>query len=59
MPEVVEKKAEEQKPKMVKLKVDGKEIEVKPGTRLIEAARMTQEDVPYYCYHPGLSIAGN
>lgn len=45
--------------KMVKLKVDGKEIEVKPGTRLIEAARMTQEDVPYYCYHPGLSIAGN
>ena len=59
MPEVVEKKAEEQKPKMVKLKVDGKEIEVKPGTRLIEAARMTQEDVPYYFYHPGLSIAGN
>ncbi len=59
MAEVLEKKVEEQKPKMVKLKVDGKEIEVKPGTRLIEAARMTQEDVPYYCYHPGLSIAGN
>ncbi len=59
MPDIVEKKPEEQKPKMVKLKVDGKEVEVKPGTRLIEAARMTQEDVPYYCYHPGLSIAGN
>ena len=45
--------------KLVKLTVDGKPIEVPIGTRLIEAARMTQEDVPYYCYHPGLSIAGN
>ena len=56
MPEAVQEKKEQ---KLIKLKVDGKEIEVKPGTRLIEAARMTQEDVPYYCYHPGLSIAGN
>ncbi len=45
--------------KKVKLIVDGTPVEVKPGTRLIEAARMTQEDVPYYCYHPGLSVAGN
>lgn len=45
--------------KLVKLTVDGKPVEVPIGTRLIEAARMTQEDVPYYCYHPGLSIAGN
>jgi len=45
--------------KIVKLTVDGKTVEVPLGTRLIEAARMTQEDVPYYCYHPGLSIAGN
>ncbi len=45
--------------KLVKLTVDGKPVEVKPGTRLIEAARMTEQDVPYYCYHPGLSIAGN
>lgn len=45
--------------KLVKLTVDGKPIEVPIGTRLIEAARMTQEDVPYYCYHPGLSVAGN
>ncbi len=45
--------------KLVKLTVDGKPVEVTIGTRLIEAARMTQEDVPYYCYHPGLSIAGN
>ena len=56
MVEAVQEKKEQ---KLIKLKVDGKDVEVKPGTRLIEAARMTQEDVPYYCYHPGLSVAGN
>ncbi len=45
--------------KMVKLTVDGKSVEVPVGTRLIDAARMTEQDVPYYCYHPGLSVAGN
>ena len=44
---------------MPKLTIDGKEIEVAPGTRVIEAAKQAGVDVPYYCYHPGLSIAGN
>ncbi len=44
---------------MPKLTIDGKEIEVPKGTRLIEAAKKVAIDVPYYCYHPGLSIAGN
>lgn len=44
---------------MPKLTIDGKEIEVAPGTRVIEAAKQAGSDVPYYCYHPGLSIAGN
>lgn len=45
---------------MPKLTIDGKEIEVEKGTRLIEAVKKSGgEDVPYYCYHPGLSIAGN
>ena len=44
---------------MVKLTIDGKEIEVPKGTRLIEAAKQLGTNVPYYCYHPGLSIAGN
>ncbi len=43
---------------MPKLTIDGKEIEVAPGTNLIEAARQVGVDVPHYCYHPGLSIAG-
>lgn len=44
---------------MPKLTIDGKEIEVPKGTKVIEAAKNMNIDVPYYCYHPGLSIAGN
>jgi NADH-quinone oxidoreductase subunit G len=43
---------------MPKLTIDGKEIEVPAGTNLIEAARLAGVEVPHYCYHPGLSIAG-
>jgi NADH-quinone oxidoreductase subunit G len=43
---------------MPKLTIDGKEIEVPAGTNLIEAARLLGIEVPHYCYHPGLSIAG-
>ncbi len=44
---------------MPKLTIDGKEVEVAKGTRVIEAAKQVGVDVPFYCYHPGLSIAGN
>jgi NADH-quinone oxidoreductase subunit G len=43
---------------MPKLTIDGKEIDVEPGTNLIEAARRLGIEVPHYCSHPGLSIAG-
>ncbi|HEU5195320.1 MAG TPA: molybdopterin-dependent oxidoreductase [Methylomirabilota bacterium] len=43
---------------MPKLTIDGKEIEVEGGTNLVEAARRLGIEVPHYCYHPGLSIAG-
>ncbi len=44
---------------MPTLTVDGKQITVEPGTKVIEAVRRLGIDIPYYCYHPGLSIAGN
>jgi NADH-quinone oxidoreductase subunit G len=44
---------------MPKLTIDGKEVEVAKGTRVIEAAKQAGIDIPFYCYHPGLSIAGN
>jgi len=41
-----------------KLTVNGKDVEVPAGTNLIEAARAAGVEVPHYCYHPSLSIAG-
>src|SRR5881396_1564391 len=43
---------------MPRLTVNGQAIEVPAGTNLIEAARRLGIEVPHYCYHPGLSIAG-
>lgn len=43
----------------VKLKIDGKEVTIAEGTTVLEAARSIQHEVPSFCYHPKLSIAGN
>ncbi len=43
---------------MPKLIIDDREIEVEAGTNLIEAARRLGIEIPHYCYHPALSIAG-
>jgi len=39
--------------------IDGAKVAVPPGTNLIEAGRRAGVEVPHYCYHPRLSIAGN
>ena len=43
----------------VKLTIDGREIEVPRGTNVIEAAKKADVEIPHYCYHPKLPIAGN
>jgi NADH-quinone oxidoreductase subunit G len=44
---------------MAKLTIDGKEIEVPDGTRLFDACREARgSDLPHFCYHPDLSVAG-
>lgn len=43
---------------MVRLSIDGREIEVPEGTNLVEAARRLGIEIPTYCYHPGLSVVG-
>ena len=47
------------KPDLVTVNVDGREIAVPKGTNAIEAARLVGVDVPYYCYHPKLTVVGN
>ena len=43
----------------VKLTIDGKEVAAPKGMNLIEAAKIAGIEVPHYCYHPKLTIAGN
>ena len=47
------------KPDLVTVLIDGKEISVPKGTNVIEAASQLKADIPHYCYHPKLSVAGN
>ncbi len=44
---------------MLRLTIDGRELGVREGTTVIRAAEELGIFVPRYCYHPGLSIAGN
>ncbi|MEO5334769.1 MAG: NADH-quinone oxidoreductase subunit NuoG [Magnetococcus sp. YQC-5] len=44
---------------MTTLIIDGKEIDVKPGTSIMEAAKLLGIFIPHFCYHPKLPIAGN
>ncbi len=44
---------------LVKLTIDGKNVEVPKGTLLIEAARKSGIEIPYFCYHGKLKSDGN
>ena len=44
---------------MPSLSIDGREVSVAEGTTVIQAAEKLGVFIPRYCYHPGLSIAGN
>ena len=44
---------------MPKLTIDGQTIEVPPGTAVIQACEMIGVEIPRFCYHERLSIAGN
>jgi len=41
------------------LTVDGRVVTVPAGTTIIQAAEILGIEIPRYCYHPALSIAGN
>jgi NADH-quinone oxidoreductase subunit G len=44
--------------KMVRLTINGKQVQAEAGSPLILAAAKAGVFVPHYCYHPDLSIAG-
>jgi NADH-quinone oxidoreductase subunit G len=45
----------------VTINIDGQDVDVPKGTNIIEAVKMVGKgrEVPHYCYHPKLSVAGN
>ncbi len=43
----------------ISLFVDGKPISVPPGSTVIQACEKAGADVPRFCYHERLAVAGN
>ncbi len=56
---VVESMPPPPKPDLITVNIDGRDVAVPKGTNAIEAARLVGVDVPFYCYHPKLSVVGN
>ena len=44
---------------MPKVTVDGEELEVPAGATVLQACEMAGKEIPRFCYHERLSIAGN
>ncbi|MGD9801754.1 MAG: NADH-quinone oxidoreductase subunit NuoG [Parvularculaceae bacterium] len=42
-----------------KIKVNGREVEVAPNLTLLQACEAAGEEIPRFCYHERLSVAGN
>src|SRR5215472_10434766 len=43
----------------IKLTIDGQEVEVEPGTTVLQAAQSLGIEIAHFCYHERLAIAGN
>jgi NADH-quinone oxidoreductase subunit G len=44
---------------MVKLTIDGTEVEIDPGSSVLQACEKAGREIPRFCYHERLSVAGN
>ncbi len=44
---------------MPKLTIDGIEIEVEDGLTVLQACEIAGKEIPRFCYHERLTIAGN
>lgn len=46
-------------PRLLSATVDGQPVQVPEGTRVIQMLEQTGHEVPVFCYHPRLKVAGN
>ena len=44
---------------MPKITINGKEIEFEKGMTVLQACELAEVEIPRFCYHEKLSIAGN
>ena len=46
---------------IISINIDGRDVDVPKGINIIEAVKLAgkEKEVPHYCYHPKLSVAGN
>jgi NADH-quinone oxidoreductase subunit G len=44
---------------MLDIEIDGKQVQVPPGSTVMDAARAAGAVIPHFCYHKKLSIAAN
>lgn len=44
---------------LIKFEIDGLELEAPRGTTVLQAAKAAGIEIPHFCYHDKLSIAGN
>jgi NADH-quinone oxidoreductase subunit G len=44
---------------MIKINIDGKELEVDPKMTIIQAAAQNGIEIPHFCWHPKLTVSGN
>src|ERR1700746_753653 len=44
---------------MPKVTIDGQEVEVAPGPTILQACQQAGIEIPHFCYHERLMIAGN
>jgi NADH-quinone oxidoreductase subunit G len=44
---------------MAKIIIDGKEMDLDPSLTLLQACELSGAEIPRFCYHERLSVAGN
>jgi NADH-quinone oxidoreductase subunit G len=44
---------------MVEIWIDGDRVEAEDGQTVMQAARASGHEIPYFCWHPALSVPGN
>ena len=44
---------------MAKVNIDGEDLEVPDGITVLQACELAGKEIPRFCYHERLSVAGN